>query len=304
MATAIIVENLTKRYKEKIAVKGVGFTVEEGMIFGILGPNGAGKTTTIEIMEGIRKRDGGRVEILGFDPGKERESLSEWIGIQFQATAIQQEMKVGEALRLFASLYRKKGNVEDTIERLGLGESLSSRFKDLSGGWKQRVALALATLHDPKILFLDEPSAGLDPQARRELWSFILKLKEMGKTVVLTTHYMEEAERLADRIAIFHKGEIIAQDATKNLVAQMAKANYLSFASDEADLDMIRNLSGVEKVEKEEGMIRLYTPTPQETTLALFQLAREQEWKIEDFRYERGTLEDFYVHLFEKERLE
>lgn len=304
MATAIIVENLTKRYKEKIAVKGVGFTVEEGMIFGILGPNGAGKTTTIEIMEGIRKRDGGRVEILGFDPGKERESLSEWIGIQFQATAIQQEMKVGEALRLFASLYRKKGNVEDTIERLGLGERLSSRFKDLSGGWKQRVALALATLHDPKILFLDEPSAGLDPQARRELWSFILKLKEMGKTVVLTTHYMEEAERLADRIAIFHKGEIIAQDATKNLVAQMAKANYLSFASDEADLDMIRNLSGVEKVEKEEGMIRLYTPTPQETTLALFQLAREQEWKIEDFRYERGTLEDFYVHLFEKERLE
>jgi ABC-2 type transport system ATP-binding protein len=242
---SIVIENLHKRYKDNYAVRGVSFDVEQGEIFGIVGPNGAGKTTTIEIMEGLRKRDSGVVQILGLDPDKNPLELRQRIGVQFQTTAIQERMKVREAIWLFKSFYRRSGDVNKIIERLGLGGVLDKQFKDLSGGWKQRLTLALAVLHDPDIVFLDEPSTGLDPQARRELWDLILQLREDGKTIVLTTHYMEEAERLCDRVAMFNRGEVVALDSPKRLVTRLAATNYLSFESDTADVAQIRMLLGV-----------------------------------------------------------
>lgn len=206
MSAAITVENLHKHYKNNHAVRGVSFTVEKGEIFGIVGPNGAGKTTTIKIMEGLRPKDSGTVNILGLDPEKDAAELRQRIGVQFQSTSIQELLKVREAIDLFASFYRKRGDIDKIIRSLGLDDKLNAPFKKLSGGWKQRVTLALATLHDPEIVFLDEPSTGLDPQARRELWDLIRWLRDDGKTIVVTTHYMEEAEKLCDRVAVFLKG--------------------------------------------------------------------------------------------------
>ncbi len=301
MSKSILIEGLHKRYKDNHAVRGVSFYVEQGEIFGIVGPNGAGKTTTIEIMEGIRKRDSGLVQILGLDPDEEPLELRQQIGIQFQSTSIQERMKVKEAISLFASFYRKRGDVDKIVQSLGLDESLNKQFKDLSGGWKQRLTLALAVIHDPELVFLDEPSTGLDPQARRELWDLILKLREDGKTIVLTTHYMEEAERLCDRVAMFHQGEVIALDSPKRLVTRLAAANYLSFESEAADIALIRTLPGVERVERHLGTVRVYSASLQNTALHLFQLADEHQWKIEAFRFEVCSLDDLFVYLVDKE---
>jgi ABC-2 type transport system ATP-binding protein len=302
MSAAIAVENLHKRYKDNHAVRGVSFSVKKGEIFGIVGPNGAGKTTTIEIMEGLRKRDSGTVEILGLDPDKDGAELRQRIGVQFQSTSIQEKMKVREAIQLFASFYRKNADIDRIIRSLGIADKLNAYFKDLSGGWKQRVTLALATIHDPEIIFLDEPSTGLDPQARRELWDLIRWLREEGKTIVVTTHYMEEAERLCDRVAMFRLGQVAALDTPKRLVAQLATANYLSFESDNAELDMIRTIPGVERVEKVDATIRVHGADLQETSYHLFQMAHELGWKIEAFRFETGSLDDLFVELVEKGR--
>lgn len=301
MSQPIRVEDLHKRYKNHHAVRGVSFHVEQGEIFGIVGPNGAGKTTTIEIMEGLRKRDSGFVQVLGLDPDKEPLELRQRIGVQFQSTSIQERMKVKEALSLFASFYRKRGNIDKIVRDLGLDGMLDKQFKDLSGGWKQRLTLALAVIHDPEIVFLDEPSTGLDPQARRELWDLILQLREDGKTIVLTTHYMEEAERLCDRVAMFNQGKVVALDSPKRLVTKLAAANYLSFESETADVALIRTLPGVERAERQNGTVRVYSASLQEVSFHLFQLANENKWKIEAFRWEVGSLDDLFVYMVEKE---
>ncbi|WP_018131394.1 ABC transporter ATP-binding protein [Effusibacillus pohliae] len=302
MSVAIVIEDLHKRYKDNHAVRGVSFTVEKGEIFGIVGPNGAGKTTTIEIMEGLRKRDSGTVRILGLDPDRDAYELRQRIGVQFQSTSIQERMKVGEAIRLFASFYRQRGDVERIVETLGLKDRLHAQFKDLSGGWKQRVTLALATIHDPEIVFLDEPSTGLDPQARREMWDLIRQLRNQGKTIVVTTHYMEEAERLCDRVAMFNKGKLAALDTPKRLVAQLAAANYLTFESAAADPDVIRLLPGVERVERDNLTVRVYSSNLQHTSMHLFQTAEQQNWQLEAFRFEVGSLDDIFVHFMEEGR--
>lgn len=300
MDEAIVVRDLHKRYGSIQAVNGVSFTVRKGEIFGILGPNGAGKTTTIEILEGLRKRDRGHVEVLGLDPDRKPFELRERIGVQFQSTSIQPRMKVGEALELFSSFYRKKGDVHRIVEALGLKERLQSYFQDLSGGWKQRVTLALAILHEPEIVFLDEPSTGLDPQARREMWEMIKGLKNGGKTVVLTTHYMEEAERLCDRVAMFAKGQLAACDSPKNLVARFMVSRCLVFESDDVQTEPLQTLSGVERVERDGSQLRVYCNDLQQVALQLFQLAHERQWKIEAFRFETGTLDDLFVELARK----
>ncbi|WP_018130843.1 ABC transporter ATP-binding protein [Effusibacillus pohliae] len=302
MSIAILVEDLHKRYKDNHAVRGVSFTVEKGEIFGIVGPNGAGKTTTIEIMEGLRRRDSGTVRILGLDPDTDEAELRQLIGVQFQSTSIQERMKVKEAIELFSSFYRKRGDIDRIVRLLGLENQLDAYFKDLSGGWKQRVTLALATIHDPEVVFLDEPSTGLDPQARRELWDLIRGLREEGKTIVVTTHYMEEAEKLCDRVAMFKQGRVAALDTPKRLVTQLAAANFLSFASENTDLQVIRTIPGVERVERDGETIRVHSKDLQHASYHLFQLAHDLNWRIEAFRFEIGSLDDLFVELVEKER--
>ncbi|MEW9033972.1 MAG: ABC transporter ATP-binding protein [Planifilum fimeticola] len=301
MEPAIVAEHLHKRYPDAYAVRDVSFSVKPGEIFGILGPNGAGKTTTVEMLEGLRKRDSGTIRILGLDPDEHPYELRERIGIQFQSTSVHEQMKVKEALRLFASFYRKKGDVDRIVDALGLKPRLDIPFGRLSGGWKQRVTLALATIHDPEIVFLDEPSTGLDPQARRELWELILKLRDEGKTIVLTTHYMEEAERLCDRVAMFHQGRVLSIDTPQRLVATWGKVRHLRFESPEADEQPLLSLPGVTKVEREDRTFRIYARDLQAASLQLFQLADREGWKIEAFRFETGNLDDLFVSLVKEE---
>jgi ABC-2 type transport system ATP-binding protein len=217
------VENLVKRYGDLQAVRGVSFSVEEGEVFGLLGPNGAGKTSTIEILEGLRVADGGRVSVCGFDPMKNPTELKHEIGAALQSTSLPDKLKVTEALRLFSSFYKRGRKPEELLKRFGLEEKRDAFYHQLSGGQKQRLALAMALVNDPKVLFLDEPTAGLDPQVRREIYNIIEELKHEKKTIVLTTHYIEEAERLCDRVAIVDHGKVIAQGTPREL--KQASAN-------------------------------------------------------------------------------
>ncbi|WP_263707686.1 ABC transporter ATP-binding protein [Shouchella tritolerans] len=301
MPHVIEVEGLTKQYGETRAVQGISFTVEKGEIFGIVGPNGSGKTTTIEILEGLRKRDSGKVYVLGHDPGKEsdRYPLNKKIGVQFQSTSIQELMKVKEAINLFTSFYDTH-HVLNIIEQLHLKDKLNSYFKDLSGGWKQRVTLALAVLHQPEIVFLDEPSMGLDPQARRELWEVIHTLKEQGTTILVTTHYMEEAENLCDRIAMVYDGRIRALGKPNVLLEDLA-TNYLTFESFDVDPGVLIALPSVIHVEKSTYRVRIQTEDLQRSAYLVLKECEERGWKVAAFRFERGTLDDLFVHLL-KER--
>lgn len=302
MKPVIEVEGLTKQYGETRAVQGISFTVERGEIFGIIGPNGAGKTTTIEILEGLRTRDSGKVHVLGLDPGKEsdRYQLNKKIGVQFQATSIQELMKVKEAINLFASFYDTNHVLMDIIEQLQLKDKLNSYFKDLSGGWKQRVTLALSVLHQPEIVFLDEPSMGLDPQARRELWGVIHTLREQGTTILVTTHYMEEAEKLCDRVAMVYEGQIRALGKPNVLLEDLA-TNYLAFESFDVDPDVLIVLPSVIHVEKSGDRVRIQTENLQHSAYLVLKECEERDWKVTAFRFERGTLDDLFVHLL-KER--
>ena len=211
------VENLVKRYGDVEAVRGVSFNVEEGEVFGLLGPNGAGKTSTIEIMEGLRTLDSGRVSVCGLDPQKNGQELKHQIGAALQSTSLPDKLRVIEALRLFASFYRRHRNPEELLKRFGLEEKRNTFYSQLSGGQKQRLALAMALINDPKVLFFDEPPAGLDPQVRREIYDIIEELRREKKTIVMTTHYIEEAERLCDRVAIVDHGTVIALGTPREL---------------------------------------------------------------------------------------
>src|SRR5216110_378425 len=220
MGNAILqVENLVKRYGDVEAVRGVSFSVEEGEVFGLLGPNGAGKTSTVEVLEGLRARDSGRVSVCGLDPQRDSQALKHEIGAALQSTALPDKLRVMEALRLFASFYKRRRNPEELLKRFGLEEKRNSFYNQLSGGQKQRLALAMALVNDPKVIFLDEPTAGLDPQVRREIYDIIEELKREKKTIVMTTHYIEEAERLCDRVAIVDFGKLIALGTPRELKA-------------------------------------------------------------------------------------
>ncbi len=220
MNAMLEVTNLTKRYGPLVAVDGVNFSVEEGEIFGILGPNGAGKTTTVEMIEGLRKPNAGSITLLGMDALRSRQEITELIGVQLQSTTLHARIWVFEALELFGSYYRRAIPAVQLLDELALTEKKDTFVERLSGGQRQRLALALALVNDPKVVFLDEPTTGLDPQARRNLWETITGLKERGKTVLLTTHYMEEAEELCRRVAIMDHGKIIALDTPDALIAQ------------------------------------------------------------------------------------
>src|SRR6202030_1969360 len=211
------VENLVKRYGDVQAVRGVSFSVDEGEVFGLLGPNGAGKTTTVEILEGLRNPDGGSVRVCGFDPQVSARELKHEIGASLQSTSLPDKLRVMEALRLFAGFYKRRRDPEELLRRFGLEEKRNTYYSKLSGGQKQRLALAMALVNDPRVLFFDEPTAGLDPQVRREIYDIIEELKREKKTIVMTTHYIEEAERLCDRVAIVDHGTVIALGTPREL---------------------------------------------------------------------------------------
>src|SRR6202167_2156340 len=226
-APAISVQGLKKSYGEVHAVKGIDFEIQPGEVFGLLGPNGAGKTTTVEILEGLRPRSGGQVAVLGFDPDKQRESLKDRIGVCLQATNLPEKIRVREALQVFSSFYTRHADLNQLLRRLQLEEKREAFYGTLSGGQKQRLALALALVNDPQLIFLDEPTTGLDPQVRVEIHSLLEELKREHRTILMTTHYIEEAERLCDRVAIVDEGKIIALDTPSRLQQQSRHASSI-----------------------------------------------------------------------------
>ncbi len=251
MQTVIQANQLQKRYGDHVAVHDISFTVQKGEIFGILGPNGAGKTTTVEMVMGLRKPDQGLVEVLGMNPQQHSARLRQQIGIQLQQAALPDNIKVWEALSLFASFYNKTVSWEKLIEQWGLSDKRNARFGKLSGGQKQRLFIALALLNDPELVFLDEITTGLDPQARRHTWELIKTIQAQGKTVVLVTHFMDEAETLCDRIAVVDSGRIIALDTPQALIEQLDGQNRVRFTQVNGfNAAALGNLPGVERVEQ------------------------------------------------------
>ena len=240
----IEVKNLKKSFANVEAVKGLSFEVKEGEIFGLLGPNGAGKTTTLEILEGLKDPDSGEVKIFNHDGNSA--SARDKIGIVLQQSGFFEYLTIEELLRLFASFYKKTVPLADLIEQFELGKILHSRYHELSGGQKQRFVLAIALIHQPKLLFLDEPTIGLDPQVRQKFWDIIINLQENGMTIILTTHYMEEAEILCDRVAIIDKGKIIASDRPVKLINSLGIVSRIKFMSSKPiNVAELEDLSGV-----------------------------------------------------------
>ncbi|MGG1572401.1 ABC transporter ATP-binding protein [Fictibacillus sp. NRS-1165] len=294
----IRVEHLVKRYGEFTAVKGVDFEVHKGEVFGLLGPNGAGKTTTLEMLVGLRKPDEGTAWIGEFDIKKHLERVKEVIGVQLQSTTLFELLTVEEILKMYASFYPKHISIPDLIEDMILSDKRKSRIKSLSGGQKQRLAIALALVHDPWIIFLDEPTTGLDPQARRTLWDIILNLKERGKTVMLTTHYMDEAHVLCDRIAIMDQGLLIALDTPENLVKNLQSDSAVEFRLPEgAPVLDLKEIEGVKQTGSHKDTQVLYTDNLQQTLTSLIQTASEKDLKLTDLQTRTATLEDVFIHM-------
>jgi len=226
MAHMVVVKNLKKRYGDKQAVDGISFTVEKGEIFGILGPNGAGKTTTLEMMETLRPIDGGSVQIDGIDVAKNPQAIKYIIGVQPQSPAFQDKTRLTEVIEMFAAAYGEKVDPMQFLRDVDLEDKAKSYVENLSGGQKQRLSITTALVHGPKVFFLDEPTTGLDPQARRHLWDLIEKVREKGISVIMTTHYMDEAEILCDRIAVMDNGKIVAIDTPRNLIDQLLTRGF------------------------------------------------------------------------------
>jgi ABC-2 type transport system ATP-binding protein len=306
MPAQVIVRDLSKRYGGVEAVRGVSFTIEAGEIFGLLGPNGAGKTTTIECLVGLREPDAGELQVCGLDVRKEPRAVKQKIGVALQSTALQDKITPREALRLFGSFYRERVAPEALLERFALTEKADARFDTLSGGQRQRLALALAFVNKPELVLLDEPTTGLDPQARRELHAEILKMKQDGHTVLLTTHYLEEAEQLCDRIAIIDAGRVIAVGTPRELIAQSSGKQTVTLATQPAlDRARLARLTGVSEVSPAadggEGTVRFQTDRPAETLAALAALIAEQRVELIELRVKKASLEDVFVGLTQRE---
>lgn len=292
------VKGVKKRYGSFTAVKGLSFQVKKGEIFGLLGPNGAGKTTTIEMLVGLRKPDEGTATLSGFDVIKEVNKVKEVIGVQLQSTSLFELLKVEEILRLYGRFYPSHVDINGLIGDMLLTEKRSDRIKGLSGGQKQRLAIALALIHDPDIVFLDEPTTGLDPQARRTLWDIVLRLKERGKTIILSTHYMDEAHVLCDRIGIMDQGELIALDTPANLVKKLQSTSSVEFhLSNPPERDWFLKMDGVEEVSIKDNFVQLYTDDVQVTLTSLIHASAEHQFKIEDLQTRLATLEDVFIHM-------
>ncbi|MEO7117382.1 MAG: ABC transporter ATP-binding protein [Candidatus Limnocylindrales bacterium] len=290
--------DLRKRYDSIDAVDGVSFEVRKGEIFGMLGPNGAGKTTTVEILEGLRKPDSGRAMVLGIDAAREPDRLKERIGVQLQTAALYPKLTVTEVIDLFASFYKRSRPTEEVIQALDLGEKRDGRTKELSGGQQQRLSVALALVNDPELIFLDEPTTGLDPQARRMLWDVVLGLKARGTTVLMTTHYMEEAEKLCDRVAIMDHGHVMEIGTVEELISRRFKELSIRFDAVEGlDDGRLGALPGVSRVVHEEGTVGLYTRDVAGTISGLISATHALGREPENLAVRRATLEDVFLDL-------
>ena len=299
-AIAVRVSGLTKRYGDLVAVRGIDFEVRQGTCMGILGPNGAGKTTTIEILEGLKQPDSGEVEVLGRSWAKDAEAIRERIGVQLQETVLTEKMTVEETVRLFRSFYARGADCSDVLELVGLTEKRAARVGDLSGGQKQRLALGCALVNEPKLLFLDEPTTGLDPQARRRVWEIVSELKRKGGTVILTTHYMDEAEVLADELVIVDHGSIVTRGTPKDIIAGLEAESVVSLVPAEGavfDDGELGALAGVSEVRREADSIVLSVSDTQRAIGALYQFLDREGLELLDLHTHRPTLEDVFVSL-------
>ena len=296
--TVIEVEGLRKTYGSTTAVDGISFTVGQGEIFGMLGPNGAGKSTTVEMVEGLRKADGGRISVLGADVNKDGFGIREKIGVQLQIPSLLPLLNVAEILEVFGKAYRHAVPANRLIEQLSLQESRKVLVKHLSGGQQQRLSVALAMVNDPDVLFLDEPTTGLDPQARHNLWNVIEDMRNRGKTVFLTTHYMEEAERLCDRVAIMDHGRILALDRPAALVAALGAEQIVEFrARPEPPLDALAGLAGVSGVVRADAAWKLRVTRIGAALPALLAELERRGCALETLATHQATLEDVFVSM-------
>jgi ABC-2 type transport system ATP-binding protein len=299
MDIALKVDNLTKRYGDLVAVNGISFSIGKGEIFGLLGPNGAGKTTTVEMIEGLRKPDDGSIEICGINALKKPGNIKEIIGAQLQSTTIYDQIRVKEVIDLFGNYYKKSIPSSKLLEEVSLTDKKNAFYRTLSGGQKQRVAMALAIVNDPEVLFLDEPTTGLDPQARRNVWSIIENLRKRGKTIILTTHYMEEAEQLCQRVGIIDHGEIIALDTPRNLIANTGLKSTIEFSVSQEDSEKIlQGLKGIGKVTKQSD--NKFILNTKESSKALKELTRfsdKNNINMDNISVRKATLEDVFLSL-------
>jgi ABC-2 type transport system ATP-binding protein len=302
MPAAIECRDLRKTYDGKVeAVRGLNLEIRAGECFGLLGPNGAGKTTTIEILEGLLPPTSGHVSIFGHTWKENEREMREWLGISLQETRLSEKLTVRETIELFASFYRDPRSSEEVLNQLQLGEKADSWVGKLSGGQRQRLAVATALVCNPKILFLDEPTTGLDPQSRRQLWEIIREFQRAGGTVLLTTHYMDEAERLCDRLAIVDYGQVIAEGSPSDLIERLGGHHVVEFAvsssSNGASTALWRALPSVESVRDDDGMIALNVKEPHLTIPALLDVIGKQGSELQHLTTRQASLEDVFVRL-------
>ena len=303
MPAAVECRDLRKTYDGKVkveAVRGLSLAIQAGECFGLLGPNGAGKTTTIEILEGLLEPTSGEVSILGRSWKTNPRELREYIGISLQETRLSEKLTVRETVELFASFYSQPRRTEDVLSAMQLNEKVDSLVGNLSGGQKQRLAVATALVASPKVLFLDEPTTGLDPQSRRQLWDIVRAFQREGGTVLLTTHYMDEAERLCDRLAIVDHGQIIAEGTPAELIERLGGHHVVEFAlSGNGHLDTTawQSLPSVDSVRNEDGVICLNVREPHRTIPALLERVDQQSAQLERLNTRQASLEDVFVNL-------
>jgi ABC-2 type transport system ATP-binding protein len=298
---ALRVRNLRKSYKDVAAVDGLELEVRSGECFGLLGPNGAGKTTTIEICEGLTGADSGEVEVLGMHWNSDAKQLRQRLGIQLQDTQLSEKLTVLETVRLFRSFFRKGLETSAIIGLVQLEDKQKSRVGDLSGGQKQRLALACALVGDPEFLFLDEPTTGLDPQARRQLWGLIEQFKLAGRTVLLTTHYMDEAQRLCDRVAIMDQGKVIALGTPRDLIASIRVEHVVEFSAGSGtqplEVSALRRIDGIRDVRADHGNVQMQVTELHRAVPALLDELKRQGVPLTELRTHSATLEDVFVTL-------
>ena len=303
MPSKVVVRNLQKSYGAVQAVRDVSFSIEAGEIFGLLGPNGAGKTTTLECLTGLRDSDAGELHVCGLDVRQQPREVKQKIGVALQSTALPDQMTPREALKLFGSFYRDRIDPPALLERFALTEKADARFATLSGGQRQRLALALAFVNRPELVLLDEPTSGLDPQSRRELHLEIARMKQDGHTVLLSTHYLEEAERLCDRIAIIVSGRIVATGTPRDLIAQSTARQLVTIVSAPAlDHASLANLPGVEELHVDGATARFRTTQTTATLAALTALLERQRVELIDLQVRKASLEDVFLQLTTEEK--
>lgn len=297
----VVVDHLRKQYGTTTAVGDVSFSINEGEIFGIIGPNGAGKTTTVECISGLRVPDSGSISIYGLSPQDDRARLREFLGVQLQESSMPPRLKVREAVELFASFYPNPMNIDGLLETLGIKNKMNSTYKKLSGGQKQRLSIALALVGSPRIAILDELTTGLDPEARRETWALIESVRDSGVTIILVTHFMDEAERLCDRLALIDHGKLIVLDTPEAIAAKAGESRVRFVPSKPVDDSVLNSIPGVKKIERKETHVTV-TGTGDLAASLIYSLEKQGVY-VSDIDARHGNLDDAFVKLTEADTL-